>query len=184
MAIIAQNNNGDFINRYSQGEYPWSSYVILEGSLKGKPFKYEFATEINPRGALEVDLQQERLLKQMGIIPQARMTWHTVFPRKWENLQELQVLPVFKLSFIEGGGIPLDEKWLSYQSECDLGSLGQTRFVLPVELHDSLQAEASAKTEEARAFHAANMAEFRQSGEPGNYYPMWRPDYAEAPTYA
>ena len=176
--MIAENNNG-CLRRYSRGEYPWSSYVILEGNLRGEPFKYEFPTEINPRGALEVDLKQERLLKKMGIIPQAKMTWHTVYPRNWKNLQELQVLPTFKLSFIEGEGIPLDEGWLSRESGCLLGSLGYTRFDLPEDLLAALQAEAEAKTGEARAFHAANMAEFKKSGEPGDYYPMWRPGYGE-----
>ena len=176
--MIAENTNG-YLRRYSKGEYPWSSYVVLEGELNGVPFRHEFATEINPRGALEVDLKQSLLLKKMGIIPQARMTWHTVYPREWEYLEELQVFPVFKLSFIEGDDIPLDEGWLSCQPGYGLGSLGQTRFDLPGDVYTSLKAESSAKTKKARAFHAANMAEFRKSGEPGDYYPMWRPDYGE-----
>lgn len=176
MSIIAENTNG-FLRRYSQGEYPWSSSVVLEGHLNGEPFRFVFPTEINPRGALEVDLKQERLLQAMGIVPQAKLVWCTAYPRKWENLKDLKdlrVFPVFKLSFIEGEGIPLDEGWLSCESGYGLGSLGHTRFDLPEGILASLEAEQSVKTKEARDFHAANMAEFRKSGAHGEYYPMWR----------
>jgi hypothetical protein len=65
MSIIAETTNGQ-LRRYLQGEYPWSSSVVLEGELNGVPFRHVFPTEINPRGPLQVDLKQAELLKKLG----------------------------------------------------------------------------------------------------------------------
>ena len=180
MTLIAKNANG-FINRYAQGEYPWSSSVVLEGELNGFPFKYIFPTEINRRGPLQVDLEEQTLLKEMGIIPHAKISWHTIYPRTWrDGVESLETFPVFKLSFLEGGeGIPLAEEYLEYPSGYSLGSLAQPTFSIPAEIASSLEAEAHQKTVELRQFHTQNLEAFKASGDPGDYYPMWRPcEYA------
>jgi len=171
--VIAKTDRG-WVARYSQGEYPWSSSVVLEGEKNGNPFQWVYPTEINPRGELEVDAAQRDLLVELQSQPMCCIKWVDVYPRKWvlKQVAECQVIAELTLSYVEGLPINLTCKYP--EPGMYLGKLSQHPGVTIEEsVLTLLKQEEVERSVSLREKHRKNLTDFLESDEEGNYYPMW-----------
>lgn len=184
--LIAQTDKGFFF-RYSEGEYPYSSSVILEGEIEGKPFKWSYPTEINPRGELEVDADQRQLLEQLEAKPRLKVEWSNVYPRSWESVEDFKqccVVGSLMISYIEGEQLT-SFNHCQYYSGSRLGTVSQPYPDIASEpIIATFQQKMENLTIELQERQKINLQFYveKHSNLQG-YYPMWSSGYCSSEGY-
>lgn len=182
MTLIAKKKLSK-ICRYSNGDFPYSSSVILEGMIKGRVFRYIFPTEINPVGELSVDATQARLLEEMQAPLRLIPRYKEYYPHKWSAtaIQEhCKVRCYLELSFVEQLGIPFipKEDFDPYQHPA--GKLIPHEWVvLPEEDWRRFSYEVDRRTVLLKAYQSFNYELYLNTPkDPDESYTYdWKPSY-------